>query len=500
MPLPAIPEHYKCPITTLIMRDPVSASDGNMYEREAIAKWMQENNMTSPLNRAKLDGTLHPNQYFKTQINEFLEANPEHITENNVYLPRSLWLRLRDAIAKKDLPTFKKLTTLDPRLLSMTPQEGITAGITYDGADLRQKDKHIVTFAQENGEEDIIAYCKEKLSAEFIEQLPEPQTRTEQVSSVASNSASAAPNSAFFAPAQQSAQARPNPNSPIEALAQHVAYGEQDEAEAMLRANPDLLTQTATITMVGYSGRTVSGTPLQIAMHEWDDDMWQMMEPYFNQLPNGQIEKARQIQENYPNALEAQVPYDFSAIIAAIDAASNTDIESALNKEQNNTPLCQALNSFRRDFTEHSMQESPYNLQNIYSAFTHLEENWNNWSGNQCDLFWCQVIGFTQRFVPACYAQAFAQDLYYITEEGEKLKRTLNYRHVEGSFYPLSSGVSGLGFDCGARRGGPFGGLVWGWVARVEKHVKQKLEAWRAYAEHAAIAHERSVSDMLSLS
>jgi len=417
---------------------------------------MQEHNMTSPLTRAKLDGSLNPIQRYKTEINEFLKENPEHLTEdeNNVYLPLSLWQQLRDAVANKNLPTFKKLTTLDPRLLSMTPQQGITAGITYDGPSLDMKDKHIFTFAQEHGAQDIIAYCKEKLSAEFIEQLPKPQKSIEQVSSSAAPAAaSAAPSSAFFAPPQQSAQVRPNPTSPIETLVQHVAYGEQEEAERLLQSDPTLLTQIAAVTMIGHSGRTVSGTPLQIALHEWDDDMWKMMEPYFNQIPNGQAEKERQIQPRYPHAA-----FNFSAIIAAIDAASEIDLEAALNKEQNNTAICRALNTFRQSFTERSMQDSPFSPQHLVTAFGayHIKKKYDHWTWNRQDLFWCQVIGFAERFVPACYAQAFSQGLPEIVDKGQTLTRDLQSSYYpRRSFFPLaSSSFSGLGFDFALDGGG----------------------------------------------
>ncbi len=36
-----VPHEFLCPITHLIMVDPVSAEDGQTYEREAIEKWFK---------------------------------------------------------------------------------------------------------------------------------------------------------------------------------------------------------------------------------------------------------------------------------------------------------------------------------------------------------------------------------------------------------------------------------------------------------------------------
>ena len=38
---PEIPKHLQCPITLSLMRNPVTASDGQTYEKEAIEKWME---------------------------------------------------------------------------------------------------------------------------------------------------------------------------------------------------------------------------------------------------------------------------------------------------------------------------------------------------------------------------------------------------------------------------------------------------------------------------
>lgn len=59
-----------CPITHELFRDPVLASDGNTYEREAIQEWFSKRS-TSPLTNVELrDKTLTPNHLVKKIVQE----------------------------------------------------------------------------------------------------------------------------------------------------------------------------------------------------------------------------------------------------------------------------------------------------------------------------------------------------------------------------------------------------------------------------------------------
>ena len=66
----ALPDEFVCPITVEKMRDPVVASDGNSYERNAIAAVLQSPNPCSPLTREPLEQTLFPNRNLKKRIEE----------------------------------------------------------------------------------------------------------------------------------------------------------------------------------------------------------------------------------------------------------------------------------------------------------------------------------------------------------------------------------------------------------------------------------------------
>lgn len=64
----AEPSELVCPITMMLMVDPVVCCDGHTYERTAISKWLATHN-TSPLTNEVLDTmTLLPNRALKTVI------------------------------------------------------------------------------------------------------------------------------------------------------------------------------------------------------------------------------------------------------------------------------------------------------------------------------------------------------------------------------------------------------------------------------------------------
>eukprot|EP00475_Leptophrys_vorax_P043866 TRINITY_DN8585_c0_g2_i1.p2 TRINITY_DN8585_c0_g2~~TRINITY_DN8585_c0_g2_i1.p2 ORF type:complete len:407 (-),score=108.06 TRINITY_DN8585_c0_g2_i1:1479-2699(-) len=71
-----IPEEFYCPITHLVMKDPVVAHDGFSYERSAIEEWLA-NKDTSPMtNNVLADKTLRPNLVLRNSIGDLRELMP----------------------------------------------------------------------------------------------------------------------------------------------------------------------------------------------------------------------------------------------------------------------------------------------------------------------------------------------------------------------------------------------------------------------------------------
>ncbi|WP_133130035.1 hypothetical protein [Legionella yabuuchiae] len=237
----------------------------------------------------------------------------------------------------------------------------------------------------------------------------------------------------------------------------HVVKGEEAEALEMIDANPRLLLIPSKAT--DYSGRSYQGlTPFQAALSSHDVALWKKIESYFDKLPDGEAEKVRQFRQLFPEGLPQQKSYDFTKLVQVISNSSDADIMAALRKENNDTPICQALNGFRTAFTDLAKKEMFFNPSHLIDALKVYDAQFDRWSWNQRDLFWRQVIGYTQRFLPACYAQAFCQGLYYILEEKKPLSRSLKFQYDGSSYYPLSDS-SGLGFDLGWA-----GGLRGAWL------------------------------------
>ncbi|XP_032968978.1 WD repeat, SAM and U-box domain-containing protein 1 isoform X3 [Rhinolophus ferrumequinum] len=71
-----IPDEFICPITRELMQDPVIASDGYSYEKEAMENWISKKKRTSPMTNLVLPSVvLTPNRTLKMAINRWLETH-----------------------------------------------------------------------------------------------------------------------------------------------------------------------------------------------------------------------------------------------------------------------------------------------------------------------------------------------------------------------------------------------------------------------------------------
>ena len=84
----AAAETFTCPITGLLMADPVFTADGFSYEREAIAEWLANGKTISPLSGAELERTdLIPNHALRNAIQQYINDHPE--MSKDLYRPKS---------------------------------------------------------------------------------------------------------------------------------------------------------------------------------------------------------------------------------------------------------------------------------------------------------------------------------------------------------------------------------------------------------------------------
>ncbi|MHB1947930.1 MAG: hypothetical protein ACYCQI_07445 [Gammaproteobacteria bacterium] len=135
-----------------------------------------------------------------------------------------------------------------------------------------------------------------------------------------------------------------------------------------------------------------------------------------------------------------------------ISAADLIKIQDFVRHFLVNDATERALKNFRRDLIE-KFQIYGVVKAGKYGAGRLLEKAIHKYAENYLDfgnymsfknqLFWRQVVGYIQRYLPANYAQAICQGLYSMGYENKKLERSLLLKNRDLFYYSLSS--SGLG-------------------------------------------------------
>lgn len=238
-------------------------------------------------------------------------------------------------------------------------------------------------------------------------------------------------------------------------LMEAVALGNQDLAERILEARPNLLEMTAG-TAKEYSGKIIKGiTPFQAALCADDVDMAEMMKTFFSKLECGQAKMEVQFNVIFPEGIEAhreaqeKAAFDFSEIMQAIIDAPIDEVRQALKKQfDNNLKLHKALDDFRKRFAQVTHDEQAFNIYHFLKAFTQYDAFYDRTdSWKRRDLILRQVVGWTQRFFSACWAQATAQGVALFYDKNNKLRRSFKFPDYEASiFFPLIDKV-GCGYD-----------------------------------------------------
>lgn len=183
-------------------------------------------------------------------------------------------------------------------------------------------------------------------------------------------------------------------------LLQHVAFGEQEQAEKMLQSTPGLLLHKGNVT--DYSRRTFhSITAFQYALWALDRHMWTMILKY---LPRE--EATKQLHDHVYNQKDSY--YDFA-------------------------PLINALQTY--------------------------VDNCDDWTDDEHSQHWIKVVGGAQRLVPVHVVNEYCREdrsfgLLPQFNEGHLPRGVTFYNHLTGSgptWFPLTS--KGLGVDCAVLRG-----------------------------------------------
>ncbi|KAH0460089.1 hypothetical protein IEQ34_010752 [Dendrobium chrysotoxum] len=74
-----IPDHFQCPISLDLMKDPVTATTGITYDRESIEKWLEMDKSTCPVTNKELTvEDLIPNHSIRRMIQDWCVANQSY--------------------------------------------------------------------------------------------------------------------------------------------------------------------------------------------------------------------------------------------------------------------------------------------------------------------------------------------------------------------------------------------------------------------------------------
>lgn len=99
-----IPENFVCPITTVMMENPVVAADGFSYERSAITAWLASGRDISPTTGQILEHrVLIDNNNLKNIICDFNERMPKVQKVQKINLNLESAILLREEILQNSL-------------------------------------------------------------------------------------------------------------------------------------------------------------------------------------------------------------------------------------------------------------------------------------------------------------------------------------------------------------------------------------------------------------
>ncbi|KAI4352079.1 hypothetical protein L6164_006365 [Bauhinia variegata] len=77
-----IPNHFRCPVSLDLMKDPVTLSTGITYDRESIERWFEDGNYTCPVtNQILRNFDLIPNHTLRIMIQDWCVDNKQHGVE-----------------------------------------------------------------------------------------------------------------------------------------------------------------------------------------------------------------------------------------------------------------------------------------------------------------------------------------------------------------------------------------------------------------------------------
>lgn len=233
------------------------------------------------------------------------------------------------------------------------------------------------------------------------------------------------------------------------------AKGQIHEVKRMLERNPTLLLFKGRV--VDFSGRTLEGTGFQIALGAGMLEMCDAMHIYFDRIEEGRAYARAQYDDQFPNGeitAPAQAEYNFNYLMQLF---LRYDWHRSERKLFSGERYCQrptidkslvddAFKLFLKQFclnkdniirTGLHFNIKPFiQALDVYAA--HAEAHW---TAAGLIGFWKKIIGFLERQLPACDAQAICEGIEHVgpqkIAQNHTLKLSSHYKEKPIVYYPL---------------------------------------------------------------
>ncbi len=211
----------------------------------------------------------------------------------------------------------------------------------------------------------------------------------------------------------------------------HVVRGEKNEVKAYLDKNPELLLEKIQVT--DEAGRKIFGTAFQIALGAKDvspfpdkfNEMAEMIASYFEKIPDGEKEKQKQYDEQFPEGFEkleatrrARDSEALNTVFAAIKDKTLAEAEVAVTTFQD----------YLKKQTEGVIKTGyHFNEALFQQALTLYINNFDACGGHYNDknnLAAVKVLGDIQYYFTANLAQAACDGFGNVVDEKKVLSRS----------------------------------------------------------------------------
>jgi hypothetical protein len=250
-------------------------------------------------------------------------------------------------------------------------------------------------------------------------------------------------------------------------LLQHIAYGQKEDAEKIIKSNPGLLLLSGPI-VKDYAGREIQQYPYQMALAAADvfvefkndvyqsdaqgEEMKEMIERYCIELLGeekgvAELERLRKMifSDNFKEYVKQKRAEDLVVVTEMFNAIG---VASSLNEDGLLEECGQALKKLKTHLEPKGIittitQGYHFDSQILVEAFNLYAANFetfgNVWDSPKNQFAWQKVIGLIQRYLTACDAMVLCQGPYHLVHNGEPFKRSLNFRVRGGVYFPLDA-------------------------------------------------------------